>query len=97
MAAAVPPSLAPRLAPETPAISPAVATPAAPPQFAPPTIGALESFKLDTLEKDALLRALHAAHGNKSKAAELLGVSRKRLYRMLHDYGFEKDTGEDPA
>ena len=52
----------------------------------------LESFKLDALEKDALVRALHAAHGNKSKAAELLGVSRKRLYRMLHDYGFEKEV-----
>jgi len=53
-------------------------------------------FKLDELEKDALLRALQAAHGNKSKAADLLGVSRKRLYRMLHDYGMEsKDGGED--
>ncbi len=85
------------LSSEAPAISPSVAAPAVPAQFAPPAIGVLESFKLDALEKDALLRALHAAHGNKSKAAELLGVSRKRLYRMLHDYGFEKDTGEDPA
>jgi DNA-binding NtrC family response regulator len=54
-----------------------------------------ELFKLDDLEKDALMRALQVAHGNKSKAAELLGISRKRLYRMLNDYGFEsKETGE---
>ena len=85
------------LASEAPPISPFVAAPAVSPQFTPPAIGTLESFKLDALEKDALLRALHAAHGNKSKAAELLGVSRKRLYRMLHDYGFEKDSNEDPA
>jgi two-component system, NtrC family, response regulator PilR len=44
-------------------------------------------FSLDAIEKDALLRALQVAHGNKSKAAQLLGVSRKRLYRMLYDYG----------
>ena len=55
----------------------------------------LDHFKLDTLEKDALVRALHAAHGNKSKAAELLGVSRKRLYRMLNDYGFEKEAVDE--
>ena len=84
---------------ETPAILPAV-TPTVPAQIPPAAVSGLESFKLDALEKDALVRALHAAHGNKSKAAELLGVSRKRLYRMLSDYGFEKDakeSGEEPA
>jgi DNA-binding NtrC family response regulator len=44
-------------------------------------------FALDVIERDALVRALQVAHGNKSKAAQLLGVSRKRLYRMLYDYG----------
>ena len=44
-------------------------------------------FSLDAIEKDALLRALQVANGNKSRAAQLLGVSRKRLYRMLYDYG----------
>ncbi len=58
-------------------------------------VSGLDSFKLDALEKDALIRALHAAHGNKSKAADLLGVSRKRLYRMLHDYGIEQEPVEE--
>ncbi len=44
-------------------------------------------FSLDAIEKDALVRALQVAAGNKSRAAQLLGVSRKRLYRMLYDYG----------
>jgi DNA-binding NtrC family response regulator len=50
-------------------------------------------FSLDAVEKEALIRALQVSHGNKSKAAQLLGVSRKRLYRMLYEYGLsEGDT-----
>ena len=52
-------------------------------------------FSLDAIEKDALVRALQVANGNKSRAAQLLGVSRKRLYRMLYDYGMA--TPENPA
>ena len=58
-------------------------------------------LSLNEMEKDALIRALQIAHGNKSKAAQLLGVSRKRLYRMLYDYGLgggeaqaESESGE---
>lgn len=50
-------------------------------------VRAVAGFSLDAMEKDALKRALEVAHGNKSKAAQILGVSRKRLYRMLYDYG----------
>ena len=46
-------------------------------------------FSLNAMERDALLRAMQVAHGNKSKAAQILGVSRKRLYRMLYDYRVE--------
>ncbi|HYG77679.1 MAG TPA: sigma-54 dependent transcriptional regulator [Planctomycetota bacterium] len=49
-------------------------------------------YTLDAMEKDALLRALQIAHGNKSKAAQLLGVSRKRLYRMLYDFGLSTES-----
>jgi transcriptional regulator of acetoin/glycerol metabolism len=51
-------------------------------------------FSLDAVEKDALIRALQVSHGNKSKAAQLLGVSRKRLYRMLYEYGLSEGEGE---
>lgn len=69
-----------RAAPMPSESAPAVAATAAP------------LFSLDAIEKDALVRALQIAHGNKSKAAQLLGVSRKRLYRMLYDYGMSKES-----
>ena len=38
--------------------------------------------------EDALIkRALEAAGGNKSKAAEILGISRRTLYRKLAENG----------
>ncbi|MCK6472384.1 MAG: sigma-54 dependent transcriptional regulator [Planctomycetes bacterium] len=59
----------------------------------PPMPPAPPPLSLSDMEKDALIRALAVAQGNKSKAAQLLGVSRKRLYRMLHDYGLAEDAG----
>ena len=48
-------------------------------------------FSLDgairAASKDALLRALDATHGNCHRAADLLGVSRYTVYRMLTRYG----------
>ena len=38
---------------------------------------------LEKLEADYLLRVLSAVGGNKSRAAQILGVDRKTLYRML--------------
>lgn len=37
-------------------------------------------------EKSAILKALDSAHGNKSKAAELLGMPRRTFYRKLIKY-----------
>jgi transcriptional regulator with GAF, ATPase, and Fis domain len=48
-------------------------------------------FSLDgairAASKEALLRALDATHGNCHRAADLLGVSRYTVYRMLARYG----------
>ena len=48
---------------------------------------------LETAERDAIIRALDAASGNKSEAAELLGMGRTTLYRKLRQLGL--DTGEN--
>ncbi|MBI3830885.1 MAG: sigma-54-dependent Fis family transcriptional regulator [Planctomycetes bacterium] len=54
--------------------------------------GTVHPLSLDEMEKEALVRALAVAQGNKSKAAQILGVSRKRLYRMLNDYGMASES-----
>lgn len=44
---------------------------------------------LSSLEKEMITRALEKSRGNKSKAANALGISRKVLYARLRDYGIE--------
>ncbi|MCO4239536.1 hypothetical protein NG702_19365 [Pseudarthrobacter sp. MDT3-28] len=44
---------------------------------------------LESAERDAIIRALDAAGGNKSEAAELLGMGRTTLYRRLRQLGLE--------
>jgi len=44
-------------------------------------------IKIDELTKSLIEQALEKAAGNKTKAAKLLGVSRRRLYSMLKTYG----------
>ncbi|MGE5444300.1 MAG: sigma-54-dependent transcriptional regulator [Ignavibacteriales bacterium] len=46
-------------------------------------------LSLEELEKYALEQALREAQGNKSKAAEILGISRDTLYRKLKQFGME--------
>jgi len=42
-----------------------------------------EGFNLDQFEKYLILQALHKAKGNKTRAAEILGITRRRLYSMI--------------
>ncbi len=51
----------------------------------PPETGAL--LTLDDMTRQHMMRVLAAAGGNKKRAAQILGVDRRTLYRMLERYG----------
>ena len=53
---------------------------------APPRMGVQS---LDEVERDTILRALAECHGNKKKAAELLGIQRPTLYNKMKRYAIE--------
>lgn len=44
----------------------------------------------DEAERDLVVRALRHSSGNKSQAAEMLGISRPRLYKKIEQYGIEE-------
>jgi DNA-binding NtrC family response regulator len=44
---------------------------------------------LDNLERRYLVHVLDAAHGNRTRAAEILGIDRRTLYRMAERFGIE--------
>ncbi|MCX6538375.1 MAG: sigma-54 dependent transcriptional regulator [Acidobacteria bacterium] len=45
-----------------------------------------DQFGLKTVERDHIVRVLERSRGNKKAAAELLGISRRKLYRYLEEY-----------
>lgn len=50
---------------------------------------------LDEVEKRHLMRVLRETGGNKAKAAKVLGIDRRTLYRMAQRFGLElEDEGE---
>jgi DNA-binding NtrC family response regulator len=44
---------------------------------------------LDDVERTAIIQALAECHGNKKKAAELLGIQRPTLYNKMKRYAIE--------
>ena len=56
----------------------------------------LDSF-LAGIERELIERALRQAKGNKTRAAELLGVNRARLLRRLAQLGLGPPVAEDEA
>jgi transcriptional regulator of acetoin/glycerol metabolism len=62
-----------------------------------PEVTGESKFSLDAAireaSKDALVRALNATQGNCHRAADLLGVSRYTVYRMLARYGLTESRG----
>lgn len=44
---------------------------------------------VDSAEREAILKALHECNGNRTKASELLGISRRSLHRKILKYGIE--------
>jgi len=56
-----------------------------------------EEFDLDSFERELLEAALERAGGNKTTAARLLGISRRRLYSRLQSLAREPEDPEDPA
>jgi DNA-binding NtrC family response regulator len=47
----------------------------------------VEGFDLDGFEREVVFAAIEKAGGNKTQAARLLGVTRRRLYSMLASFG----------
>lgn len=46
-----------------------------------------EIIPIDVLEKEAIIKAINYTSGNKRKAANLLGLSERTLYRKIKEYG----------
>jgi DNA-binding NtrC family response regulator len=55
----------------------------------------VEGFNLDAFEKDLLFAALERAGGNKTAAAKLLGITRRRLYSRLESVATKQGDEDD--
>jgi len=62
--------------------------------FPPRTLDS--SFSLEAAEKDLLCKALHKSKGNKSRAAEILGISRDTLRYRIKKWNIEPEKIDAP-
>src|SRR5262249_7015213 len=66
----------------------------------PSDLGAIKfpvGTTVDAMERELILQTLAATGNNKTRAAELLGISLKTLHNKLKEYGGEKAEGEETA
>ena len=54
----------------------------------------LDRLDLNRAERELILKALEAAHHNRTQAARLLGLTRPQLYRRLRKHGLASTRGE---
>jgi DNA-binding NtrC family response regulator len=52
-------------------------------------------ISLDEVEKNLLVQALERAGGNKTSAAQLLGISRRAMYSKMHTHGIAAGPQEE--
>jgi DNA-binding protein Fis len=52
------------------------------------SVGADQQLPLRDVERAYILMVLDQTGGNKSRAAEILGLDRKTLYRKLEEFGY---------
>jgi DNA-binding NtrC family response regulator len=55
-----------------------------------------QQVPLRELERSYILMVLETVRGNKSRAAEILGLDRKTLYRKLEEFAQDKSVGAGP-
>ena len=57
--------------------------------------GACRLVPLETVESEHVAAVLDVVGGNRSHAADILGISRPRLRRLIQKYGLESDGNDD--
>jgi two-component system response regulator HydG len=61
----------------------------------PPALDLALGRPLEEIERRYILRTLESLGNNKARAAQVLGISKKTLYRRLHEWGIPLDPEED--
>ncbi len=57
----------------------------------------IDDGTLSSIEKARVVEVLHKQKGNKSRAAQVLGISRRSLYRLLEKYGLDVIAPVEPV
>lgn len=50
-----------------------------------------QPFRLEDLEKAHIVEILRQQNGNKARAARVLGIHRRKLYRLLERHGLHEE------